>query len=170
MPNPWIILAFVVAWIGSLAAVGRWQNDAGHTAERVAWQAKEVAEVTAANAKITQLEDAARVAEQAHVTAVAAISTTYEGKLQNAKAQAAADVAAVRARTIVLHDPGAISACPGGSGSPETAAGAGGRDGAAGRQLSDDAAQFLLGEANRADAIVEQLNACQAVIRADRAP
>ena len=30
--NPYIIIAILIAWIGSLAAVGHWQNGTGHTA------------------------------------------------------------------------------------------------------------------------------------------
>jgi len=51
---------------------------------------------------------------------------------------------------------------------PATSAGTTGRDGETRAELSPDAAEFLIGEASRADKIVEQLNACQAVLVQDR--
>ena len=63
--------------------------------------------------------------------------------------------------------------CPatGGSGRvPETAAGPGRSDGVGGAGLSGEDAEFLVREAARADAVARQLQACQAVIRADREP
>lgn len=170
VPNPYILLAIVAAWIASLAGVGIWQNHAGATAERVAWQAKEGKELIAANALIVVLETQARAAERAHATAISTISTTYQGKLTHAETQRKADVAAARSGAIRLFDPGASaqSACASGGGEAVTRAG--GRDGGEGAGLSPDAAEFLLSEANRADAIVEQLTSCQAVVRADRGP
>ena len=167
--NPWVIVAILVVWIGSLAAVGKWQNTAGHTAERTVWQAKEATELAAANKQILDLETAARAAETAHATALSAISTAYEGKLKNAKDQDTADVAAVRARTIVLRDPGSRSACPAGGAVSSPAASTGGRDGSGLGELSPVASGFLLSKADSADALVSQLTACQAVVQADRA-
>ena len=168
--NPWIILALVVAWIGSLAVVGRWQNTAGHTAERVAWQAKESQELTAANNQILQLESAARAAEKLKQDTLAALAADYEKDLDNAETQRKADVAAARSGAIVLRDPNSGGSCAGASAPGAITASPGVSNGAPGGQLSSVATEFLLSEADRADGIVRQLAACQAVVQADRAP
>lgn len=168
MPNPWIILALVIAWIVSLGVVGKWQNTAGHTAERTAWMEKENKELTSANAEIMRLESEARLKEHAHAEAVNEVAATYQGEINASDAKIAGLVAAVRDGAIRLSDPGARpeSACSGGS--AKTPASAGGGNGKAGAELSGQAAEFLLGEAGRADKVVKQLTACQAILLDDR--
>jgi len=168
--NPYAIIVALVIWIASLAGVGYWQNGAGHSAERVAWQAKDNVELAAANAKILQMETDARASEQAHAQTQSDISTDYERKLQDAQTQRQKDIAAARSGALRLRDPGASAQQSCGGSAGQDAASASGRDGAAEPGLSGPAAEFLLSEADRADAIVQQLGACQAVILADRAP
>lgn len=166
--NPYLIIGLLLAWGASLYGVGAWQNDAGHVAERTTWQARENSELRTANSKILAIENGARKAEQDNAAAQAAISTDYERKLSDANKQRAADVAAVRAGTLRLRDPNpaGLRAC--GSIAPETGAGASGRDGAQGSELSEQATEFLFGLANDADDVARQLGSCQAVVDADR--
>ena len=168
--NPYIIIGLSAAWIASLAGVGIWQNTAGHVAERTTWQTRENDQLRTANALIKTLEDDARRTEQGHAKALATISTDYQGRLSNATKQIAADRAAVRNGTLRLRDPGAAGLCANTSNMPGIAASASGRDGGTDSRLSDQAAEFLLSEADRADSVVDQLNACQQVVRADRQP
>jgi hypothetical protein len=169
VPNPYLIIGAILLWIASLVSVGHWQNTAGHESERVTWQAKEVKELTDANANILRLETDARKAEADHATALSDISTNYQGKLTYAETQRKTDVAAARSGTLRLFDPGASgqSACA--SGASQAAASTGGRDGSQTSGLSPAAAEFLLSEADRADVIIEQLTSCQAVVQSDRA-
>lgn len=167
--NPYLILGLLVAWGLSLAGVGAWQNNAGHVAERSAWQDRESAELRLANATIIDLNVEARAAEYDHATALAAISTDYQGRLTDANKQRATDAAAVRAGTLRLRDPypAGLRAC--GSVAAETGAGAGGRDGRAAGELSAEITGDLFELVDDADRLAEQLGACQRVVQADRA-
>jgi hypothetical protein len=168
--NPYAIIAALIIWAASLAGVGYWQNGVGHVEESAAWQKKENRELADANAKILQLETEARVSEQAHSETQHLISTSLQKDLQNDEIRRQKDVADARSGAIRMRDPSApaIQACGGSTG--EASTGTSGRDGQAGGELSPAAAEFLLTEADRADAVVQQLGACQAVIVSDRAP
>lgn len=166
--NPYIIIGLLVAWVISLAGVGTWQNTAGHVAERTTWQTRENDQLRTANALIKTLEEGARHTEQANAKALAAISTDYQGRLSNATKQIAADRAAVRNGTLRLRDPGTSGICANTSNVPGLAASTSGRVDYQGGGLSTDLAEFLVAEATRADSVVDQLIACQQVVRADR--
>jgi prophage endopeptidase len=168
--NPYIIIAIAAAWLVSLGAVGTWQHRAGATAERVEWQTREASELRAANALIADLQDAARRTEQAHAQKLAEIADRHQKEIRNAETRRKADVAAVRDGTLVLRDPGRAAsegACAGQPAAPGAAASQ--RDGGQAGRLSGEAAEFLLGLAADADAVADQLAACQAVILTDRA-
>ena len=141
----------------------------GINSERVAWQTRESEQLRAANAKIMEAQDAARAAERAHADAMAAVSTNYQRRLNDASKQAAADRDAVRAGTIRLRDPNSpagLRAC--GNFAAEASPTAPGRDDRATGELSAEATEFLLDLAADADQIALQLQACQSIVRADR--
>lgn len=160
-------IILLLAWAASLCAVGFWQNDAGHVAERTEWQKRDNKQLIAANDTIQRLQTEARAREQDHAARLSEISTTYQQELQDADVQRRSDVAAVRAgyrlRVPVTTAPGSgIGAVP--------AAGAAACrcDDRTGAELPDTVTADLLGLAADANAIVRQLTACQSVIRADR--
>ena len=99
---------------------------------------------------------------------VTAASANYQKGLTDGKAEL--DAALARARGGQrLRDAGARCPAVGDRDATGAArAGAGGRDGPQGADLSDAAAEFLLRLAGEADDVVRQLAACQAVVRADR--
>lgn len=163
MLNPWVLLGIVVAWIGSLVAVGVWQNDLGHTEERVTWQGEQITQLTVAKAEIERLNNDARAKEAAGAAQQAAIGADYEKRLQDAEAQRAADVAAARSGRIVMRIPGACPAA-GGSGAPTTSTPAVGGDGRTTGELPGPIAADLLGLADDADRNTKQLTACQSVV------
>lgn len=164
--NPWIILGIVVAWLASLVAVGGWQHDAGVTSERNANRGVQIEELKTANDTILKLEKDARASEHEHAEALAAIGAAHEADLETRKVQHAADLDAVRRGAFKLRDPGA-SACPDRGAAPAAPAGPGVGDGPPQGGLSLAATEFLLGFADDADAVVEQLGSCQAVVRVD---
>lgn len=164
--NPRIAMAVIGAWLISLAAMGYWQNRAGHIAERGEWQARETSELRMANREIERLNGEARAKERQHAENMSSIATSYEKEMQNEKRKTDVLVADLLAGSLVLHDPAGQS--PGASETGATPASTGERDGETGCQLSTAAARFLLEEAGRADAIVEQLTACQQVVVSDR--
>lgn len=167
--NPYVILGLVIAWVASLAGVGYWQNGAGHTAERVTWQARENTELQAANAKIFELEEAARAAEAAHTTELDKIAQRHQREIADAEVQKEADVAAARAGRIVLRIPAPCKDPNGGEGTAATAA-PGVGDGGATAELPREITANLYALADDADKVVRQLAECQAVVVEDRLP
>jgi hypothetical protein len=95
--------------------------------------------------------------------ALSQIDQTYQDKLHEQDALHARDLAAVRTGALRLRDRAAK--CPV---EVQSGASTGSGDGEAGAELSVAATEFLLGEADRADRLVHQLDACQAVVEADR--
>ena len=168
MMNPWATLGVVLFWIVSMAAVGSWQNKAGHVAERTAWQAKENQELAQANAQILKLETDARSAERRHAIDQASISIQYQQELNNAKLKTDTLVTQLHAGAFRLRDPYAASVQPCSGATGKTATGTSGRDGSQGVELSGPASEFLLNLTGDADQVTQQLTACQAVIKSDR--
>jgi len=165
--NPYAILGIVAAWLLSLAAMGYWQNDAGRTSEKVKWQATQTRELADANKKIVRLNDEARAIEQQRAALMSRIADGYEKERSNEKRKTDAVIADLRSGLLGLYDHAAgIQA--GADQTGATGPGTGGSDGGAGTQLSRTAAEFLYTEADRADAIVRQLTACQQVVMDDR--
>jgi hypothetical protein len=169
MPNPWILLGVVVLWLASVAGVGYWQNDAGHTAERVIWQGRQNTELTAATIKIKSVEEAYRLEEQKHAEQLSTITINYQKELDNAKIKTDHLVQRARAGALRLRDPGTSTDATGGNKLPKTATGTSGRDDTPDGGLSTDAAGFLLGLTGRCNLVSRQLSACQSIVRSDRA-
>jgi len=169
MPNPWLILTVLIVWAGSLFFVGRWQNEAGQTSETVLWQATQNKELAEANAQILKLNNDARATEQKHAIELAAVAA--EDEKENADVINKKDglIAKLRAGTVQLRDPYATSCVQTGtSGASPATASAGGSDGAATGQLSEQFAEFLVNQDTRADQVVVELQACQKVVASDR--
>lgn len=161
----WIALGVAAA-----VALGAWliwsTAFAAGVAERdAAWLARDNAELRAANAKIARLNREAREKESQHQQALAAVSAGYQEDLKHAEDQKRRDVAAARAGTVRLRDALATCNATRGSGARESIAAAGGRDAAAGAELSPAATEFLLGLANDADAVARQLTRAQDLVR-----
>lgn len=167
MMNPYVIIGMLLFWIGSVLGSYSYGHHQGTVGEDVKWEVRATAEAQQAAVQIKAAEDSARQQEQAANQRQAAISSSYEEKLQNAEQTHQADLAAIRAGALRLRDPASpVQACPapGAPASPST----GGRDGAAAGYLSTEAADFLLSLADDADRTAQQLAACQAIVTADR--
>lgn len=166
--NPWTILGIAIAWAGSLVSTGYWQYGVGVDTERVKWQARENVELTEANKTIQTLTDNARKEEQAKNQALNEVSKIYQGKLTDAENEKDKLIAGVRNGTIVLRQPTTIRESASANTASQTSPAASGCNGETGSQLQDEVAEFLLSESVRADKIVQQLEACQAVVLEDR--
>lgn len=176
IPLPYRIAIVAALWLGSMVAVGWWQRHDGMAAVEAAWQKREATQQAQHAAQINNLQQAARQAERDSADAMSAIANDYERKLTDAKNRRAADIAAMRAGTLRLRDPGAapVPACAGTA--AEAGAGAGRRDGGASGELpaapagllSNQASEFLVNLAADADDVARQLAACQQVIINDR--
>jgi hypothetical protein len=119
-------------------------------------------------AKVEQLQAEVQAREQAHADRLEQIRTQQRKEAADAKRQHDADLAAVRAGTLRLRDPGS----PGSAAqcdhrpAPAPGAAAGQRDGAPATELSAEASGFLLQLMLDADAVTRQLGDAQDVIRA----
>lgn len=161
-------LIVVVAVIAGLYSFGAECYSNGQTEERAVWQQRENTTLLAANARIIELEAAARRTERLVGDALANASQTYQESLTHEKTVHERTVADLRAghrrlRIELVSRPPAI-----GDPSSPTATAATGCDGATFGELSTASAEFLVGLANEADTVVHQLTACQAVVIADR--
>ena len=159
------IAALVVLLAIGGAGVKGYNLGQDHT--RAEYAARDLKQANENAAETKRVQDEYRAKEQAAAVALAAVSTDYQRRLKDAEGKKTAALAAVRAGTLVLRDPGTVrEACP--SGTTETAASTSGRNGETSGGLSAEASGFLLSEAARADAYTEQLGACQAALEADR--
>lgn len=158
----------LVLWLVSLVGVGKWQNEAGRTAERVSWQAREVTELQTANAEIERLNKAARADEQRRTLALSTLADDYEKEKANAKLQRDKDIAAAQSGALSLrfHTTSQDAGCGGLPGAPASASG-----GDAGKttELPRAVTANLYGLVDDADEVVRQLAKCQSVVKVDRA-
>jgi hypothetical protein len=162
--NPWVLLIIAAVAIGLYG----WGRHDGAAITSAAWERREAGINAKTAERIQGLNALNRQLEQLHAQDLARISAAYQDQLRKHDNEKDRALAALRARTLQLSIP---ARCPaGGSGSSEAPAGAGGRDAAARAELSPEAAGFLIGEATRADKIVDQLTACQAIVNRDRRP
>ncbi|MDR2188922.1 MAG: lysis protein [Azonexus sp.] len=144
--------------------------EAGRGFERGLWQAREAEELIAANAEIARLVTAARAAEQAHSAAMAAAALSYQEKITHETHRRDRVIADLRNGALRLRDPGPATTGQNAACDPaaQTSTAAAGGDDPPAPGLSRPTAEFLVGEAARADAVAVQLAACQTVVVADR--
>ena len=165
VPNPWVIIAAIIGLLAaSIVGYLKGSHD-GKVQIEALWQTREAAINAQAANKIS--EAAARVAaiEHAHADEINAVDTKYQTKLREKENALALALNAAKYSGLYAH-----TTCPAVSGNPTggPVAPSGIGDGSPRVKLPDEDARFLLSEADRADKIVEQLTACQAVIRSDR--
>lgn len=162
------IVAIAVGIIFAISAYNGWLINIGKTSERAEWLKRENTELTTANARIKTLEDEARAAEQSHGKAMVAASTQYQKDLSHEQATKDGVIADLRSGARRLRIELAAAKATGGSATAQAGAGPGRCDGGTTAELSESAAEFLVGLASEADTVVHQLTACQAVVTADR--
>lgn len=162
------VLLFVVACIGGIYAYGEQQFSRGEVAERARWQVRENEELAAANSTIIMLNRQARDRERKHAEDIALISAQYQEDLRRVELKKDRVIADLRSGAQRLRIPIATNqtACSGIS--TEAFASASRRDDAPRAELSEEAAEFLVGLASEADEVVHQLTACQQILLEDR--
>ncbi|MDH0048595.1 lysis system i-spanin subunit Rz [Comamonas terrigena] len=174
----WIGLAKLIA-VGALVGLalaafnnhGRQQYQAGRQDERNNWLQRDNEALRIANGRIATLQQEARDKERAHGQAMDGIAAQHQKDLKDARTEKDRVIADLRARNLRLRIPvvtTASAACRGGGAGSEAGPSTGQRDGEATAELSDAAAEFLVGLASEADDVARQLSACQAVVIADR--
>lgn len=174
----WRVLAIVALILGALLGAFFFGV---HT--EGARRAAEVADLTRTHGEVLAAMDRAHrsaLAEELqrradlqvqHAQDMAALDERFTHEIETAKRRAAADLAAVRDGTVRLRDRFTCTPTP--AGPSGTAADPGattgvGDDAQAGGLRREDAA-FLISESDRADEVTRQLQACQAIVRRDRA-
>lgn len=165
--NLWAILGGVLIVLALLVGVGRWQNEAGHVAERTAWQERENKELVAANDEITRLNFEAVEKEKKHLLALDAIATEHQTEIAKNENQKQRDIADARSGALGLRF---TASCKGAgeSGGSKVGASTGVSDGGTEVELSREITGALYEIANDADRNTDQLRAAQAVIAEDR--
>lgn len=177
LSNPWVLLGVILALVASHTAVGVWQRNDGAAAERVvalkdkndalAKKNKELAEV---NATILRLQKEIRELEAKHQAEMDKLEAELKKeKADNAKRKKA-DADAARAGGLVLRVPASV--CGGTDGdrgaAPALGTAAPVRDGGPTVELPRQVTADLFDLANDADAVADQLRACQQVVLKDR--
>lgn len=155
-----VVLVVIAALIGTHWWAYGSGKGAGRDEEKAAWQKRELEQQQTYAAEIKRLRDEKDAQLAALQGKLAGAEADFEKKRkehQDAKARNDRFDRGVRDGSIVLVDPGAGEArgSPGAAG----AAPAGGCDGAPSRpgRLSPRLAEFLFSEADRADAVIEDL-------------
>lgn len=142
---------------------------AGAASVQAQWDAQKLADANAYAQALAKADAQARQQQTQWEQKLAAASTQYQEALRNVETKHTAALAALRAGTLRLRDPGAATGQDGNGAVPNAATGAGRRDGGTSGELSGPSSEFLLGLAAEADEVAERLGACQAVVQADRA-
>ena len=144
--------------------------DRGKAQTESAYKDRDNKALQAALAKVAELQAEVQAREQAHEKALDQIRNKQRKEAADAKRQHEADLAAVRAGTLRLRDPGRATSTAQCDRGPEAAAGgtAGGGDGETAGGLSRAAAEFLLQLVHDADRNTRQLTDAQQVIEEQR--
>ncbi|GLT20774.1 hypothetical protein GCM10007933_02260 [Zoogloea oryzae] len=165
VPIPWAWRALVWGVLLIAAGVVGWLDGTTRAGSEALRRDQVAAEVV--GRRVGELQEQARAAERKHAEALAEVSRDYQEKISERDRQRTADRAALLSGALRLRDPGPAPA--GRSVAASAGAGSCGCDGPPSRELSGAAAGFLLDLAADADAVADQLAACQRVVTEDRA-
>lgn len=158
--NPKVIEAVIICMIAVAVFIGGYRE--GEKTVQSKWD-KEKAQMMESLAAAAQR---AVVIQQAHTEKIASISDEYQASIKQKDVEKDAAVAAAFTRGMLLHG----AKCTPRATPPitQTPPGPGSSDGTADAELSDEDAKFLLTLAADADKVVEQLTACQRILKEDR--
>ncbi len=166
------LTGLVLAWNKYTAGLDQKGYDRGVAETTAAFQKRDNAQLQAALAAQHAAEVLAAQAERTALKSQSDASQAYSKGVNDGKAKTAVLVAAARAGSLQLRDPGnQTGACParsGPTGEASLAGPAAGGDGGTGAKLSAEASGFLLALTGEADDTARQLAAAQAVITSDR--
>ena len=162
-------IALVAALGGLYALVDGRGYQRGKTETEAAWQAREAAQNAAYAVELKRLSENALAATQKGALDTARTVEKLTKENQIAQANRETDLLAIRSGGIVFRDPGNAAGCKAsGSASGSVAADTVRDQPASGGGFSVQATEFLWREASRADEIVRQLQAAQALLVSDR--
>lgn len=164
----WLAIGLIVAFLLHGYMAHREGYAEGYAAAKGEYQKRIDDMALAATQALADAKDKARAAERAAADEQARIAEKLIAERSQAYEERDRVIDDLRAGNRRLQQ--RFTCPPAGrpGGVPAAAAGAGRSDGAGQGGLSGSDAEFLIREAGRADAAVRQLQACQAVIQADR--
>lgn len=160
-----IMIAVIVAGI---VAAAMWFYRQGEKADELKDAKAANVQLTTALKRVHDLEEQVRQQEHDHSVEVANIDQQHQKDLSNARAQSSQFIDDVMSGKLRLYDPHARCGRPGGD-TGQTAGSSSVDHGGEGAELSEETERFLELEAARADEVVIQLTACQAILKDDRA-
>lgn len=143
---------------------GHWMYGEGKKAAELTVAQRDNKDLIAARAEVSKLNADVRALEDQHAIEVAAIDTQGQEELRRVQAAKEKFVGDVVAGRIRLFDP--YTRCPGNSAdsASKVASALSVGDAARGAELSKPLANFLIGEASRADQVVVKLTTCQTLL------
>jgi prophage endopeptidase len=172
VPKPYLMIGVAVVLVVSHVGAMRFGYTNATNAHKARMQADtqaKLVQMQALMAENARLHNEVRTIEADHATTLTAFSKQFQEKIRNVKLEKDNFVAGVRAGTIRLRIPqSATNDHNTANADTEAGTSACGCDAKAGTELPQETAEFLWGEASRADEIVEQLNACQSIVNEDR--
>lgn len=171
IPTPYLIVGIVAIAAATHLAAGYagWKvrdNSARAQAQKETEQ--KLSELAVLNDKIIEMQREARAVEAFHAVRLTQVSESYQEKIRDAEIDKDKFVAGVRDGSIRMQLPRPHTERTNTSVLPEVVVTASRCDAAPGSELPSAVSEFLYSEAARADKIVEQLTACQAIVREDR--
>jgi hypothetical protein len=171
IPKPYLILGLVLilatSHFGALMFGRNMANNAAKARLQKETQAKlvQMQELMTENLR---LSNEVRAKESAHAAKLASFSKTYQEQLQNVRLEKDKFISSVRAGSVKLYIPKPARSVGDYPTLGQVNVTASRCDASAEGELPRDVTEFLYGEASRADEIVNQLTACQAVVLEDR--
>lgn len=171
IPKPYLILGLVVVLAASHLGALMFGRNMANNAAKARLQKETEAKLVQMQSLMTEnlrLSNEVRAKEAEHANKLASFSQAYQEQLQNVKLEKDKFVAGVRAGNTRLYIP--QSARPLGDYPTVAEVNVTARrcDAPAEGELPRDVVEFLYSEASRADEVVNQLTACQAVVVEDR--
>jgi hypothetical protein len=158
----------IIVAIAGLLGAAIWFYHQGRSSEQLIEARDDNAELLAAQKRIQELENEVRQQEHDHSVEMANIDQQYQKELNDGKKRSDSFIDDVMSGRLRLWDKHARCGKDTGSAVSEATTSASVGDGTTGAELSEELERFLELEAGRADEIVIQLTACQAIIRDDR--
>ncbi len=162
----WAALAVVVAFFGWLHVHDEAIGDEVRAERNAYWKGEQEKMLQEAADRLAKAIEAAREQERKLEAELASLMSKFRKEIANVQAQRDRDVAAARSGALRLRLPASVCADSLAYGPP--APGSPGSDGSSGTYLPQQITSDLFSLANDADAVVAQLTACQAIVKADR--
>jgi hypothetical protein len=168
IPKPYFIIGVVVILISTHFSAMMFGRSIANNAAKAKLQKEteaKLVEMRVLLAENVRLNNEVRAIEASHAEKLASFSQTYQEQLKNVRLEKDRFINGVRSGAVKLRFPASTS---NGKTNTQTSNTTLRCDATSGAELPREVTEFLYSEASRADEIVEQLSACQSIVREDR--